>query len=124
MKRLILIFSILIAVLIKNIDAQDKNLRSLGEILNPDGTFNLHAGYNGSFDPANYKMITGKNGEPRFKPLYTQTEFSLAENDNWDDRFILDGLDDQVNAISVDSIGDIYIGGYFTAINGDTPERI
>src|SRR3954451_17016408 len=63
--------------------------RPLGELLNADGTVNLGTGYSGTLDAAGWQLAGGLAGSPRFVP-------TAAGDENWDDRFDVLGLNDQV----------------------------
>ena len=95
-------------------------VRPLSEILNPDGTLRFEKGINGSFDPKEFRMITGPGGEPRFVPVSaaassgTQTGIKAASGEGyWDNRFFRRGTNGPVYALAV-SGSDIYVGGRFT----------
>jgi hypothetical protein len=101
--------------------AQNSETKPLESILNPDGTLNLQTGKGGSFNPKGFNITYGKNGEPIFVP--SGIFFEKAPGDeNWDDQFFIDGVDAEVKAIAIDSTGNLFIGGEFSAING-TPIR-
>jgi len=84
--------------------------RPFSEALDPTGKI-LPGANIGSFDASGYQMQLAPDGSPTFK--------SSPLDSNWDNRFWLPGVDNYVNAIAVDSVGNLYIGGSFTAINGN-----
>jgi hypothetical protein len=87
---------------------------SLSTVLNPDGSLNVAA--RGSFDPRGFRMGYGPNGEPKFVSQ-KQLAGGGCPVDNWDTSFSINGTDDRVHAVVADGAGNVYVGGYFTAIN-------
>jgi len=85
--------------------------KSIGEILNPDGTINMTADFEGSLNPEGYRMHLGKNGEPIFKPS------SQLGDADWDDRFFLVGTKEPVYAMQGDA-DYLYVAGEFTKAGG------
>ncbi len=51
--------------------------RPLADLLNPDGTVNLHTGFSGSLDTAGWRLTGALQGAPRFAPL-------APGDENWD----------------------------------------
>ncbi len=92
----------------------------LKNILNPNGTLNMEIASNGSFNPEGYQMGYAENGEPIFVSSSRDVPTTIQSGDEaWDDQFYVDGVDGDVTAIAADSSGNIYVGGHFTAINGN-----
>jgi trimeric autotransporter adhesin len=88
-------------------------------VLNPDGSINTSVA--GSFDPTGYRMSYGPTGEPRF---VSESQPGGCTPDNWDTSFTTNGANDQINAIVSDGLGNIYIGGEFTSVQGVPASRI
>lgn len=87
----------------------------LEQLLNSDGTLNLESGIQGSVDRAGWQMVTSPNGKPRFMPASTaQQAVSSAQfmatpgDENWDDRFSLNGFNSHVRDLAVDGNGNVY----------------
>ena len=99
--------------------------KSLETLLNQDGTLDMVRGFNGSLDPTGWKMVTDRDGRPRFVRSNVQMKSKLpsevmAEGDeNWDSQFTLSGLDGNVNTIVI-SESNMYVGGEFT-VAGSVP---
>src|SRR5579859_6574555 len=70
--------------------------RPLAELLNPDGTLNLHTGYSGTLDPAGWQLAQGTAGPARFVPAAP----AVAGDENWDPRFTVPGMDNTVWALA------------------------
>src|SRR5689334_20613610 len=47
-------------------DAAARDATPLESVLNTDGTLNLASGFNGSVDPAGWRMVSQSGGPPRF----------------------------------------------------------
>jgi hypothetical protein len=91
----------------------------LADLLNPDGTLNTPGGFEGSLDPAGWRLVSELGAAPRFAPAAP-----LAASDiNWDDRFYPRGTSDNVYAL-VWGGGDLYVGGSFTAAGAVAANRI
>ena len=93
----------------------------LEQLLNEDGTLNLAAGFSGTLNPKGYRMITAAGGAPRFVLEGSgEAAGAMAASCNpdasWDDRFLVGGVDDSVEAIAVSGT-DVYVGGHFVAVN-------
>ncbi len=101
---------------------ENKNdLQSLGTVLNNDGTINTKSGVSGSFDPAGYAMTTNEKGEPVFVPTGGGGSPFTEGNEDWDDQFGEPaGINGEVKALGSDAAGNLYVGGAFTSINGNT----
>lgn len=80
--------------------------RPLGELLNPDGTINLNSGYRGSLDLSGWKLVSDSRQPPRFAPL-------AAGDGHWDGIFGRPGVNNSVNALAMDGLGNLYAGGNF-----------
>jgi hypothetical protein len=97
----------------------DGTMPSLEKILNQDGTLDLSKRYSGNVNPAGWRMVQGKNGEPRFlrnnETDCSPSRATAAGDENWDDQFAFPGpgLDGDVYALGVSGT-DLYIGGSFT----------
>jgi hypothetical protein len=78
-------------------------------------TFNLPSKVLAESSSINSKANTG----------FKITPGTLAQdNENWDDRFDLLGLNGEVNAIAVDGSGNVYVGGFFTTAGAVTVNYI
>jgi hypothetical protein len=104
----------------------------LEKVLNPDGTFDLSKGFNGSVDPRGWRMVKGKNGEPRFVSDKSASSISVSQqsgsavgDENWDNQFAFPGpgVDGDVFAIAV-SGSDVYVGGWFAPSGGVAAKNI
>ena len=107
-------------------------------ILKPDGTLDLSTGFSGSVDVKGYRMVTDSGGVPRFVaatpdglPLSAQPSDGLvaaAESDTndvyWDDEFTINGASENVYSAAADGLGNLYIGGFFTAVGKVTANRV
>ncbi|GAA4049516.1 hypothetical protein GCM10022409_40140 [Hymenobacter glaciei] len=91
--------------------------RPLAEALNPDGT--LKAGATGSFDARAFRMRTGPNGRPVFRPAGALG----AGDERWQNGFGLNGTNGTVDAV-LRSGTDIYIGGTFTTVGNVVANRV
>lgn len=94
---------------------------SIQSILNSDGTIKNDRA--GNFDPRGFQMTTDAEGKPRFvasdsieSPKQNDALAVAACSDNWDGRFSNRGIVGSINAVAVDSSGNIYIGGSFVNI--------
>ncbi len=115
----------------------DQPLRPLSDILNPDGTLNLRAGYSGSLDPTGWTIAMTGRGAPRFMradaagsattggrglepPSRTNPQAyptpPSSPDPSWDNRFGPSGVNGTVRAVAV-SGSDVYIGGTLTGAN-------
>lgn len=112
---------VLTMILGLQIHAQTENnsaqLQPIASILAEDGS--LIPSNNGSFDPAGYQLVTGKNGEPRF--VSTDT---LASCDAWNTQFSINGTDGTIRAVVADGLGNVYIGGNFSLVGGVRANRV
>ncbi len=99
---------------------------SLENLLNPDGTLNLEAGFNGSVDASGWQMTTDARGMPRFtrleQPPLSPEGPDAAGDEWWDDEFML-GTDDSVYAIAV-SGSKVYMGGDFDHAGGVAAQNV
>jgi hypothetical protein len=93
-------------------------VRSIGELLRPDGSINLATEFRGTVDTNGYRMVSGPGEAPRFQPL------SAAGDERWADSFAAPGMDDLVTALVVDGSGNLYAGGQFTEAGGVTANYI
>jgi hypothetical protein len=85
-------------------------VRSLGSLLNADGTLKLASGFSGSVDAKGWKMVAPGTGQPRF---IRQGLPPFSDDEKWADGFGVSGLDGDVSAVAV--VGtDVYVGGNFT----------
>ena len=92
--------------------------RPLAEALNSDGT--LRAGAAGSFDARAFRMGTGPDGKPVFRPAGVKG----AGDERWADGFNLaNGADGIVRAVVVSGTN-TYIGGDFTAVGNVLAKRV
>ncbi len=89
----------------------------LGKYLKPDGTLNIPKGYSGTINPAGWRLVSPAGRAPRFTPVSGPADIA------WDDRFCLVKPDGNVSAIAVSGT-DVYIGGDFPYIGGDTANFI
>jgi trimeric autotransporter adhesin len=92
---------------------------SVASILRADGSLRSDREF-GSFEATGYRMVLCPGGSPRF----VSSEVTSSADANWDYRFGLPGVQNevraaQVNAIAVDG-ADVYVGGIFT-FAGDSP---
>jgi hypothetical protein len=95
--------------------------RSLAEALNPDGT--LRPGAAGSFDARAFRMQTGPDGRPVFRPAGVAGTLG-AGDEKWQDGFNLpDGTNGQVYAV-VQAGNDTYVGGQFTIAGGAVASNV
>ena len=104
-----------------------QSAKSLGSLLNADGTLNLSSGFSGSLDTAGWHMVSAAGEPPRFvssdavnsaqselKP--TANEPEAADDENWQGGFG-EGANGSVYAVLI--VGnDLYIGGIFTQAGG------
>ncbi|MDE3057049.1 MAG: T9SS type A sorting domain-containing protein [Bacteroidota bacterium] len=78
----------------------------LADVLNPDGSVKAAIAH-GSFNARGYKMVTGKNGAPRF--LKTASD---PNDKNWDPSFTVAGVGGYLDVVAYN--GDtLYVGGWF-----------
>ena len=105
-------------------------VRSLSKILNPDGSLKLTKGVTGSFDPSEFRMVTGPGSEPRFVPASQTTPSAsrpgvqaVSGEGYWDDRFVFGGTNDGVGALAVSGT-DVYAGGWFSSADGVAAKSI
>ena len=103
--------------------------QDLDKILNPDGTLNVSAASQGSFDAAGWSMLAPAGGPPRFvrnsqraqspNPI-TPHAPQVAGDEFWSSQF-LDGVSTfgyhDVKAITVNG-GNVFVGGIFTQVGG------
>lgn len=121
----------------------------LARVLRPDGSLDLQAAGNGSFNAAGWQMLTGADGRPRFIPAARRAEAptfyasnsnekgsnrpagpqtpDIAGDELWDARFV-NGVSNQgyaanVYAVAVDG-SDIYVGGSFSQAGGIAANNI
>jgi trimeric autotransporter adhesin len=87
----------------------------LSTILNPDGSLDLKSGFSGSLDPSGYRIVTGTAGAPRFVQTGGGPE-SDSDGVYWDDHFGFPGTNGRVWAVVADGVGNMYVGGDFTAV--------
>ena len=86
--------------------------RPLAEALNSDGT--LRAGAAGSFDARAFRMGTGPDGQPVFRPAGALG----AGDERWADGFgMSNGVDGTINVVVQSGTG-TYVGGNFTLAGG------
>jgi trimeric autotransporter adhesin len=95
---------------------------SLSSVLNSDGSIDHNI--NGSFDPKGYRLAHGPNGEPRFVSESVPSPASGGCSDNWDTSFSMNGADSSVSAVVSDGMGNVYVGGSFTAVNTVVASRV
>ncbi|MFC2138656.1 immunoglobulin domain-containing protein, partial [Bacteroidota bacterium] len=89
------------------------NQRSLGEILNEDGTVDLDLATEGSYSTIGYELINDdETGQPTFSLK------SGGTDDAWTDPGTVNGVNNSVYAAVVHD-GDLYIGGAFYNVGGD-----
>jgi len=99
------------------------SLRSLSEILNPDGSLRIGPGARGSFDPRGFRLASGPGNQPRFVPSGLQPRAEdgaallAAGDENWDPQFGNLHAGGYVRSIAVSGT-DVYFGGYFTQAGG------
>ena len=74
--------------------------RPLGELLNPDGSIDLHSGYRGSLDLSGWQAVGEVGDALRFAPL-------AAGDGHWDNDFGRPGVNNTVNALAVDGLGNL-----------------
>jgi len=92
-----------------------------------DSRGRIREGIKGSFDASGYQMKLGARGEPVFSKSNSDLSSNLAAAStalagSWDTRFFQNGFDNTVYSVAV--IGaDTYVGGSFTAVNGDASIR-
>jgi hypothetical protein len=89
----------------------------LAELLNPDGTLNLAAGFRGSLDARGWQLMSGPGEAPRFAPL------AAASDENWAEDFGPPGTDGAVFALAVDG-DNLYVGGRFGTAGGISARRV
>ena len=93
---------------------------SIGSIVNKNGT--VKTDLQSSYNVRGYHMTLGENNEPVFKSNTTErltdtyTWGSLGNGSN--------GTDDRVLAAAVDANGNVYVGGWFTEIEGTPANHI
>ena len=91
----------------------------ISAILNSDGS--IKRGISGSFDPTGFRIVTGRDGTPRFvADSEGKIDHTSATDcgDRWDSRFWQNGVNGSLWAIAADGGGNIYVGGTFS-IAGD-----
>jgi trimeric autotransporter adhesin len=99
--------------------------RPLSDALAADGTLRAHGG---SFDARGYRVTLAPNGAPRFSRVPAAGAAGIAAGGSsldslWSDRFGNVGLSQAVSLYAVAVSGaDVYVGGSFTRLNGDTPQ--
>ena len=91
------------------------SMTPLARFLGSDGTLRTPAGFQGSLDPAGWKMKQS-GGAPVFAPL------SVPTDTGWYAGFdSAGGMDSPVYAVAVSGT-DVYVGGQFTSAGG-VPDR-
>lgn len=109
----------LVIVISPDMDAQQTNHNKvLDEILKSDGS--IEAGITGSYSADGYDIQFGANGEPTFKKSALRKAQSTAA---WSSMGTgrtgitnYDGSPGKVYAVAVNSVGDIYVGGWFRLV--------
>ena len=146
MKLLSLAFSLVMAVsslsvagLVQAADGTAPEIEAqtapLSSILRPDGSLDLAQGFSGSLDVKGYRMLTGADGTPRFVPeagdplrqassLRAPGPESDPDDVYWSDGFDLTGTDGEVYAAVANGLGDVYIGGTFSAAGTAVANRV
>jgi len=90
--------------------------RPLGELLNADGSLDLGTGYQGSLEPAGWRMSYGAQGQPVFVP--EEAEGLPAPQGEW--YALGSGVADVSTVEAVYAVGaDVYIGGDFLDAGGN-----
>jgi hypothetical protein len=98
----------------------------LESILNPDGSLQTGSDFQGSLDPAGWRMTLDAQGNPRFVREESLDTYPAVPSDgdaNWDDQFVMAGANGDVNAIGVDGIN-LYIAGNFTMVGNVEANKI
>ena len=115
MRHRSLTIAYLVAVLLFTaIESKAQANPSLSTMLTTDGSVRSSIG--GSFDPTGYRMAYGPNGEPKFVSASQAVGIGCA--DSWDTSFTMTGADVSIAAVVADGAGNIYVGGWFSSING------
>lgn len=99
------------------------NAMPLAQLLNADGTLNLDNSYTGTVDPAGWEMVLNENGVPTFQPA------AITGTGAWVDDYGVPGVETGfggtgVNAIAVDSQGNVYIGGNFEIAGNQNADNL
>lgn len=109
---------------------------SLQDLLNADGTLNVPKGTRGSIDATGFQLVSNENEPPRFAPIGagggganldrfreprgnsdgapTTDILATPGDENWASGFNMVGAYGVVNALAVDSAGNVFVGGEFT----------
>jgi RHS repeat-associated protein len=101
----------------------------LDRLLRADGSLDLQSGYRGTVSIDGWRMAPGPDGAPRFEKAITEDISRLPDaidpgaavessDAQWDDRFILQGMNNRVLALAMDGSGNLYAGGGFTTAGG------
>jgi len=103
--------------------AQPAALQPLSQVLRADGTIDLGTNRSAALDPSGYEMSIDDQGRPRFTPARTVQPSSPQAIEKWSPEYTFSGADNIVTALAVHN-GDLYIGGYFSAIGPIFANRI
>ena len=106
--------------LAKSTDQPAALVRSLAELLNPDGSLDLSSGFRGSLDGRGWQLASGPDEAPRFVPI-------AGANDHWIGSFGRPGsfgANANIYAVVLDGNGGLYMGGSFTTAGNWIANRI
>lgn len=93
---------------------RDSNTYVLSSVLHSDGTLNMHALQNQSFNATGYRMTYRPDGAPVFQKM---DRTAIPGDENWAPDFAIQGTNGLINIVCLDS-NDLYVGGIFTTAGG------
>lgn len=118
--RLLVVFLTAFAIDVSAQTLSQPTNASLSAVLNSDGS--VRPNISGSFDPSGYRLSQGPNGKPLFVREARSAQGGCS--DAWDTNFTLNGANSTVQAVVADGLGNVYVGGNFSAVNSVAASRV